>query len=82
MDLFSETAEHVRIKYRISIVPDRKCDTNDPETKICKGTVRDVVCGAETLAFPLILTVKKRSNFLPGLPTIVMVSSLACYPNK
>lgn len=45
VDLASEIAKHIGIKYKISIVPDGKYGARDPETKIWNGMVGELVYG-------------------------------------
>lgn len=45
VDLASEIAKHVRIKYKLSIVADRKYGARDPETKTWNGMVGELVYG-------------------------------------
>ncbi|KAK4810324.1 hypothetical protein QYF61_018266 [Mycteria americana] len=46
VDLASEIAKHVGIKYKLSIVGDGKYGARDPETKIWNGMVGELVYGA------------------------------------
>ncbi|KAF3847827.1 hypothetical protein F7725_020855 [Dissostichus mawsoni] len=46
VDLASEIAKHIGIKYKISIVPDGKYGARDPETKIWNGMVGELVMGS------------------------------------
>lgn len=48
VDLASEIAKHIGIKYKISIVPDGKYGARDPETKIWNGMVGELVYGVST----------------------------------
>lgn len=48
VDLASEIAKHIGIKYKISIVPDGKYGARDPETKIWNGMVGELVYGVRT----------------------------------
>lgn len=58
VDLASEIAKHVGIKYRLSIVMDGKYGARDPETKTWNGMVGELVYGvssgsrSETPTFP------------------------------
>ncbi|NXS19005.1 GRIA4 protein, partial [Mystacornis crossleyi] len=45
VDLASEIAKHIGIKYKIAIVPDGKYGARDPETKIWNGMVGELVYG-------------------------------------
>ncbi|KAG7265501.1 hypothetical protein CRUP_003590 [Coryphaenoides rupestris] len=59
IDLASEIAKHIGIKYKISVVPDGKYGARDPETKIWNGMVGELVYGHLLLkilltAFPLL----------------------------
>ncbi|XP_072557307.1 glutamate receptor 4a isoform X1 [Paramormyrops kingsleyae] len=57
VDLASEIAKHIGIKYQISIVPDGKYGARDPETKIWNGMVGELVYGkAEIAVAPLTIT--------------------------
>ncbi|XP_053363167.1 glutamate receptor 4a isoform X2 [Clarias gariepinus] len=57
VDLVSEIAKHIGIKYKISIVPDGKYGARDPETKIWNGMVGELVYGkAEIAVAPLTIT--------------------------
>uniref|UniRef100_A0AAY4DA00 Glutamate receptor n=1 Tax=Denticeps clupeoides TaxID=299321 RepID=A0AAY4DA00_9TELE len=57
VDLASEIAKHIGIKYKISIVPDGKYGARDPETKIWNGMVGELVYGrAEIAVAPLTIT--------------------------
>lgn len=53
VDLASEIAKHIGIKYKISIVPDGKYGARDPETKIWNGMVGELVYGVRTFVFSL-----------------------------
>uniref|UniRef100_A0A8C6TYD7 Glutamate receptor n=1 Tax=Neogobius melanostomus TaxID=47308 RepID=A0A8C6TYD7_9GOBI len=48
VDLASEIAKHIGIKYKISIVPDGKYGARDPETKIWNGMVGELVYGVKS----------------------------------
>lgn len=50
VDLASEIAKHIGIKYKISIVPDGKYGARDPETKIWNGMVGELVYGVRFLS--------------------------------
>ncbi|KAI4815386.1 hypothetical protein KUCAC02_005533, partial [Chaenocephalus aceratus] len=57
VDLASEIAKHIGIKYKISIVPDGKYGARDPETKIWNGMVGELVYGKAAIAVaPLTIT--------------------------
>uniref|UniRef100_A0A671NI24 Glutamate receptor n=1 Tax=Sinocyclocheilus anshuiensis TaxID=1608454 RepID=A0A671NI24_9TELE len=57
VDLASEIAKHIGIKYKISIVPDGKYGARDPETKIWNGMVGELVYGkAEIAVAPLTIS--------------------------
>lgn len=45
VDLASEIAKHVGIRYKLSIVPDGKYGARDPETKTWNGMVGELVYG-------------------------------------
>lgn len=61
VDLASEIAKHIGIKYKISIVPDGKYGARDPETKIWNGMVGELVYGVRTqntrICFQILLSV-------------------------
>lgn len=57
VDLASEIAKHIGIKYKISIVPDGKYGARDPETKIWNGMVGELVYGVSSRT--LVLTETK-----------------------
>lgn len=48
VDLASEIAKHVGIKYKLSIVMDGKYGARDPETKTWNGMVGELVYGVST----------------------------------
>uniref|UniRef100_A0A7N9AR93 Glutamate receptor n=1 Tax=Mastacembelus armatus TaxID=205130 RepID=A0A7N9AR93_9TELE len=57
VDLASEIAKHVGIKYKLSIVPDGKYGARDPETKTWNGMVGELVYGRADIAVaPLTIT--------------------------
>ncbi|KAJ8410818.1 hypothetical protein AAFF_G00187750 [Aldrovandia affinis] len=57
IDLASEIAKHIRINYKISVVPDGKYGARDPDTKIWNGMVGELVYGkAEIAVAPLTIT--------------------------
>ncbi|KAF7250795.1 Glutamate receptor 4, partial [Varanus komodoensis] len=57
VDLASEIAKHIGIKYKIAIVPDGKYGARDPNTKIWNGMVGELVYGkAEIAVAPLTIT--------------------------
>ncbi|XP_053330211.1 glutamate receptor 3 isoform X2 [Spea bombifrons] len=57
VDLASEIAKHVGIKYKLSIVEDGKYGARDPETKIWNGMVGELVYGRADIAVaPLTIT--------------------------
>ncbi|XP_064422605.1 glutamate receptor 3b isoform X1 [Latimeria chalumnae] len=57
VDLASEIAKHVGIKYKLSIVQDGKYGARDPETKIWNGMVGELVYGRADIAVaPLTIT--------------------------
>uniref|UniRef100_A0A8C3P1I1 Glutamate receptor n=1 Tax=Cyanoderma ruficeps TaxID=181631 RepID=A0A8C3P1I1_9PASS len=57
VDLASEIAKHVGIKYKLSIVGDGKYGARDPETKIWNGMVGELVYGRADIAVaPLTIT--------------------------
>lgn len=45
VDLASEIAKHVGIRYKLSVVPDGKYGARDPETKTWNGMVGELVYG-------------------------------------
>lgn len=71
VDLASEIAKHVGIKYKLSIVMDGKYGARDPETKAWNGMVGELVYGVSTgsLDFTDYMTVckelqhERRSHF-------------------
>lgn len=48
VDLASEIAKHVGIKYKLSIVADGKYGARDPETKTWNGMVGELVYGVSS----------------------------------
>ncbi|XP_043996193.1 glutamate receptor 3a isoform X2 [Gambusia affinis] len=57
VDLASEIAKHVGIKYKLSIVPDGKYGARDPDTKTWNGMVGELVYGRADIAVaPLTIT--------------------------
>uniref|UniRef100_A0A674MMV4 Glutamate receptor n=1 Tax=Takifugu rubripes TaxID=31033 RepID=A0A674MMV4_TAKRU len=57
VDLASEIAKHVGIRYKLSIVPDGKYGARDPETKTWNGMVGELVYGRADIAVaPLTIT--------------------------
>ncbi|KAI3373564.1 hypothetical protein L3Q82_022152 [Scortum barcoo] len=57
VDLASEIAKHVGIKYKLSVVPDGKYGARDPETKTWNGMVGELVYGRADIAVaPLTIT--------------------------
>ncbi|OCT65783.1 hypothetical protein XELAEV_18042030mg [Xenopus laevis] len=57
VDLASEIAKHVGIKYKLAIVEDGKYGARDPETKIWNGMVGELVYGRADIAVaPLTIT--------------------------
>uniref|UniRef100_A0A669BPQ0 Glutamate receptor n=1 Tax=Oreochromis niloticus TaxID=8128 RepID=A0A669BPQ0_ORENI len=57
VDLASEIAKHVGIKYKLSIVMDGKYGARDPETKTWNGMVGELVYGRADIAIaPLTIT--------------------------
>ncbi|XP_046694783.1 glutamate receptor 3a isoform X11 [Silurus meridionalis] len=57
VDLASEIAKHVRIKYKLSVVSDGKYGARDPETKTWNGMVGELVYGRADIAVaPLTIT--------------------------
>lgn len=67
VDLASEIAKHIGIKYKISIVPDGKYGARDPETKIWNGMVGELVYGVRTFLF-CFHSLDDRTCFLFQLP--------------
>lgn len=65
VDLASEIAKHIGIKYKISIVPDGKYGARDPETKIWNGMVGELVYGVRTVTSP---SLTDRKWLIPRLP--------------
>lgn len=51
VDLASEIAKHIGIKYKIAIVPDGKYGARDPNTKIWNGMVGELVYGVSISIF-------------------------------
>lgn len=89
VDLASEIAKHVGIKYKLSIVMDGKYGARDPETKTWNGMVGELVYGVSTgsLEFADYMTVckelqhERRSHFsvLRLSPTrCELISSCTC----
>lgn len=66
VDLASEIAKHIGIKYKISIVPDGKYGARDPETKIWNGMVGELVYGVR--AFVFLYSLDDRKWFVSQLP--------------
>lgn len=58
VDLASEIAKHIGIKYKIAIVPDGKYGARDPNTKIWNGMVGELVYGVSTSIFGIGLNLK------------------------
>lgn len=58
VDLASEIAKHIGIKYKIAIVPDGKYGARDPNTKIWNGMVGELVYGVSTSIFDIGLDLK------------------------
>uniref|UniRef100_A0A8C4IRL8 Glutamate receptor n=1 Tax=Dicentrarchus labrax TaxID=13489 RepID=A0A8C4IRL8_DICLA len=57
VDLASEIAKHVGIRYKLSVVPDGKYGARDPETKTWNGMVGELVYGRADIAVaPLTIT--------------------------
>ncbi|XP_043547753.1 glutamate receptor 4 isoform X6 [Chiloscyllium plagiosum] len=57
VDLASEIAKHIGIKYELKIVPDGKYGARDPDTKIWNGMVGELVYGrAQIGVAPLTIT--------------------------
>lgn len=54
VDLASEIAKHVGIKYKLSIVPDGKYGARDPDTKTWNGMVGELVYGV-SVCLPYLL---------------------------
>lgn len=65
VDLASEIAKHIGIKYKISIVPDGKYGARDPETKIWNGMVGELVYGVRTENNPLQVITTIHDNLQP-----------------
>lgn len=51
VDLASEIAKHIGIKYKIAIVPDGKYGARDADTKIWNGMVGELVYGVSKLIY-------------------------------
>lgn len=51
VDLASEIAKHIGIKYKIAIVPDGKYGARDADTKIWNGMVGELVYGVSELIY-------------------------------
>lgn len=75
VDLASEIAKHIGIKYKISIVPDGKYGARDPETKIWNGMVGELVYGvsAKCQMFLFFATQNCDSHFLKINLCVVLV---------
>ncbi|KAJ7415176.1 hypothetical protein WISP_79335 [Willisornis vidua] len=61
VDLASEIAKHVGIKYKLSIVGDGKYGARDPETKIWNGMVGELVYG-ESVTLLLLFSKSESTN--------------------
>lgn len=55
VDLASEIAKHIGIKYKIAIVPDGKYGARDADTKIWNGMVGELVYGVSKLIYEIYL---------------------------
>ncbi|KAF3838154.1 hypothetical protein F7725_009922 [Dissostichus mawsoni] len=79
VDLASEIAKHVGIKYKLSIVMDGKYGARDPETKTWNGMVGELVYGRADIAVaPLTITlVRERSPKSPSLACVLLPGPLA-----
>lgn len=64
VDLASEIAKHIGIKYKISIVPDGKYGARDPETKIWNGMVGELVYGVSAKCKKLLFFASKTLCFI------------------
>ncbi|KAK5897271.1 hypothetical protein CesoFtcFv8_010346 [Champsocephalus esox] len=63
VDLASEIAKHVGIKYKLSIVMDGKYGARDPETKTWNGMVGELVYGRADIAVaPLTITLVREEQ--------------------
>lgn len=56
VDLASEIAKHIGIKYKIAIVPDGKYGARDADTKIWNGMVGELVYGVSKSILKNLLT--------------------------
>lgn len=66
VDLASEIAKHIGIKYKIAIVPDGKYGARDADTKIWNGMVGELVYGVSTSTYWRIYLHKPETFFPPG----------------
>ncbi|XP_072285892.1 glutamate receptor 3 isoform X5 [Pyxicephalus adspersus] len=75
VDLASEIAKHVGIKYKLSIVEDGKYGARDPETKIWNGMVGELVYG-----IPLWTNSWRRVVVLHFNHNLLLYCQLSCFP--
>uniref|UniRef100_A0A3B4YUF4 Glutamate receptor, ionotropic, AMPA 4b n=1 Tax=Seriola lalandi dorsalis TaxID=1841481 RepID=A0A3B4YUF4_SERLL len=80
VDLASEIAKHIGIKYKISIVPDGKYGARDPETKIWNGMVGELVYGPDRARSFLLKLLKNTSISL--MRTVVYFESIPHTPSR
>lgn len=76
VDLASEIAKHIGIKYKISIVPDGKYGARDPETKIWNGMVGELVYGVRLDGKLLIISLLLGFFFVFFTNNVSIVSSI------
>lgn len=74
VDLASEIAKHIGIKYKISIVPDGKYGARDPETKIWNGMVGELVYWVRTFTFH---SLDDRKWFISQLPGAIFWTEMS-----
>ncbi|PIO16390.1 hypothetical protein AB205_0048230 [Aquarana catesbeiana] len=83
VDLASEIAKHVGIKYKLSIVEDGKYGARDPETKIWNGMVGELVYGDKTSALSLSNVAGVFYILVGGLGLAMMVALIEfCYKSR
>ena len=66
VDLASEIAKHIGIKYKIAIVPDGKYGARDADTKIWNGMVGELVYGVSKSTYWRIYLHKPETFFFPA----------------
>lgn len=69
VDLASEIAKHIGIKYKIAIVPDGKYGARDADTKIWNGMVGELVYGVSKLIYEIYLY-KHEASFPLGMSVL------------